>query len=87
MAIVKAKVAFSVRNASTGDLTSYGFGEVFTVDSDTATSYKTAGLVEDYTLIEPTGSLEISENGTFDVTQYETVVVDVEPEEASEAAE
>ena len=78
MAIVKAKVAFSERNASTGDITSHAFGEIFTVTSDEATTMKAAGLVEDYELIDPTGTKAITKNGSYDVTQYETATVDVD---------
>ena len=78
MAVLKAKQAFSVRNGSTGDITSYAFGEVFTVDSDTASAYKSAGLAEDYEEIDPSGTKEITKNGTYDVTLYETTTVDVE---------
>ena len=77
MAIVKAKVAFSARNASTGDITSYAFGEVFTMSSDDATTYKAAGLVEDYEEIDPTGTKSITKNGSYDVTAYETASVNV----------
>ena len=78
MAVLKAKQAFSVVNASTGDITSYAFGEVFTADSDTATAYKSAGLAEDYEEIDPSGTKAITKNGTYDVTLYETATVDVE---------
>lgn len=75
---VQAIKPFTVRNTSTGALTSYAMGEIATVSDDDYTAYTTAGLVQAYTLLTPTGNKAITENGTdIDVAAYATVSVAV----------
>lgn len=74
---VKALIPFTMRDASTGALTSIACGRVATVDDEVGTQLITDGLCEAYTLISPTGSINITENGTVDVTAYASAVVAV----------
>ena len=73
---IKALKPFAYRDS--GEVFSIGMGEVVEVDSTLATGFIGAGLAEVYTLITPKNNLAIDENGTYDVTQYAGVTVDVD---------
>ena len=82
--IIKTKSAFTVRDASTGALTSFAYNTVYTVADELGTSLIADGLAELYTYIDPSGTITISENGTVDVTQYEKATVAVPEPSGSE---
>lgn len=75
--IIKTKQSFTTVDSETGALTSYAYNTVYTVADALATSLIADGLAEAYTEIDPSGSINITENGSHDVTQYESVVVNV----------
>lgn len=75
--IIKTKQSFTTLNSETGALTSYAYNTVYTVADALATSLIADGLAEAYSEIDPSGSTSVSANGTYDVTQYEAVVVNV----------
>ena len=52
-------------------------GEIKEVDAGLADKLISEGLAEEYNLIEPTGEIEITENGDFNVANYATAHVDV----------
>ena len=72
---IKALIPFTMRDASTGNLTSIACGQIANVADAVGTQLISEGLAEAYTLIEPTGSVTITANGTVDVTQYASAVV------------
>lgn len=74
---VKALKPFTLRDSSTGDLKSIACGCVAEFNSTTANQLISGGLAEAYTLITPTGSVNITKNGTVDVTQYASAMVNV----------
>ena len=82
--IIKTKQSFTTLNSETGALTSYAYNTVYTVADALATSLIADGLAEAYTEIDPSGSINITENGSHDVTQYETAVVAVPEPSGSE---
>ena len=82
--IIKTKQSFTTLNSETGALTSYAYNTVYTVADALATSLIADGLAEAYTEIDPSGSINIAENGSHDVTQYETAVVAVPEPSGSE---
>jgi hypothetical protein len=75
---VKATKPFTMRDAEIGALTSIACGSIAVVDDEVGAQLISDGLAEEYTLISPTGSINITENGEVDVTQYATAVVAVE---------
>ncbi|MEE3307840.1 InlB B-repeat-containing protein [Sharpea azabuensis] len=81
--IIKTKQAFTIRDASTGSLTSFAYNSVYTVADALATSLIADGLAEAYTEIDPSGTVSITENGLADVTQYEKANVSVPLPEGS----
>lgn len=75
---VRAIIPFTMRNASTGELTSVADGSILVVTDETGTQLISDGLAEEYTLITPTGTKNITENGEdIDVAQYATATVNV----------
>lgn len=73
-----AKEAFTYRNASTSELLSVGYGQIREVDDSLAADLIADGLAELYTLITPTGTKTITENGeNIDVAQYSKATVAV----------
>ena len=75
---IKALKPLTIRDSSTGALTSYACGEVATVADSVGNPLISAGLAEAYTLLTPTGKKTITANGTdIDVAQYATVDVSV----------
>lgn len=70
MKIIATK-PFTMRNSSTGELTSIACGAVATVTDEIGASLISDGYAEEYTLITPTGTKTITENGeNIDVAQY-----------------
>ena len=74
---IKALKPFTLRDSSTGELTSIACEHVVTVDDTLGASLISDGLAEAYTLITPTGTKEITANGEVDVTEYAKVNVAV----------
>jgi len=76
---VRVLKPFTVRDAETGINTSYQGNQIVTGVADaTASAWISAGFVEEYTLLTPTGKKTISANGdNIDVKEYATVKVNV----------
>lgn len=74
---IRALKALTIRDSETGDLTSIAHGAIADVDDTLGSSLISDGLAEAYTLISPTGSVNISSNGTVDVAEYASAVVNV----------
>lgn len=83
-AIIKTKQSFTVVDSTTGALTSFAYNTVYTVSDTLGASLIADGLAEAYTEIDPTGNINITENGVTDVTQYETATVAVPQPTGSE---
>lgn len=74
---IRTLKALTIRDSETGNLTSIAHGAIAEVSDTLGGSLITDGLAEAYTLITPTGSIEITSNGTVDVTNYASAVVNV----------
>ena len=74
---IRALKAFTIRDSETGNLTSIAYGGIAEVSDTVGTSLISDGLAEAYTLVNPTGSVNITNNGTVDVAEYATAVVNV----------
>lgn len=74
---IRALKALTIRDSETGDLSSIAHGGIAEVSSTLGASLISDGLAEAYTLISPTGSVNISSNGTVDVAEYASAVVNV----------
>lgn len=76
MTNIKAKKAFTIRS-NAGALLSVACGQVVAFDDTLAARLITDGLAEEYRYVIPTGEIEITANGTVDVTEKASVVVNV----------
>ena len=74
---IEALIPFTMRDSSTGELTSIGDGQVVTVDDTLGASLISDGLAKEFTLITPTGTKSITANGEVDVAAYATANVSV----------
>ena len=74
---IEALIPFTLRNASTGELTSIACGGIVTVDDAVGNQLISDGLAKEFTLITPTGTKSITANGEVDVTAYATANVAV----------
>lgn len=75
---VRAIIPFTTRNSSTGELTSVADGQIITVTDEVGAQLISEGLADEYTLITPTGTKSITENGeSIDVAAYAKANVNV----------
>lgn len=75
---IKALKPFCYRDPTSGALTSYAMNEIADIDSDLASAFIEEGLAEEYKLLEPTGTKNITENGSnIDIAEYAKVDVAV----------
>lgn len=83
---IKALKPFTLRDATTGELTSIACGAVAVVDDTLGATLIEDGLAEAYTLISPSGSVTLTENSEEnDVTAYANAVVAVPEPTGSES--
>lgn len=74
--IIQALKAFSY--VDDGEVFTVRHGGIVTMDDTLAEGFIADGLAQQYTLITPRNNMSIDANGTYDVTQYAGVIVDVD---------
>ena len=67
---VRAIIPFTMRDSSTGELTSVADGSILTVTDEAGAQLISDGLADEYTLITPTGTKSITGTAEVDVTNY-----------------
>lgn len=72
---IEALIPFTVRDADTGDLTSVAKGQVVTVTDADGAQFIADGIAKEFTLITPTGNINITDTAETDVTAYATAQV------------
>lgn len=72
---VKAKIPFTQRDGETGNLNSVACGQVITVSDEAGAQLISDGLAEEFTLITPTGNINITDTAETNVTAYATAQV------------
>ena len=81
---IEALIPFTMRNDSTGELTSIACGQVAVVTDAVGEQLISDGLAKEFTLITPTGTKSITANGEVDVTAYALASVAVPEPEGSQ---
>ena len=81
---IQALKPFTLRDNTSGGLTSVACGSVVSVDDTLGASLISDGLATEYTLITPTGNVSITANGDHDVAVYASASVAVPEPTGSE---
>ena len=74
---IKALIPFTMRDSSTGELTSIACGAIASVTDAIGTQLVADGLAEVYSQVVPTGTKTINANGTYDVSTFSSATVNV----------
>ena len=74
---IKALIPFTMRDSSTGKLTSIACGAIATVTDAIGNQLIADGLAEVYAQVVPTGTKTITANGTYDVSTFASATVNV----------
>ena len=74
---IKALIPFTMRDSSTGNLTSIACGAVASVTDAIGNQLIADGLAEEYLEVVPTGIKTITANGTYDVSTFASATVNV----------
>lgn len=77
--VIKTRKAFTLRDSDTGLLTSLACGAISTVADAMGNHLISIGYAVEYSPLVPEGTKSITSNGTYDVTQYASANVAVEP--------
>lgn len=72
---VKALIPFTQRDSSTGALNSVACGAVIDVTDAEGATLISDGMAEAYTLVSPTGKVDITSTDEVDVTEYASAQV------------
>lgn len=72
---IEALIPFTLRDSSTGALTSIGCKQVVSVSDTLGAQLISDGLAKAFTLITPTGNIDITDTAETDVTAYATAQV------------
>lgn len=67
---IQATIPFTLRDDDTGELTSIGDGQIVTVTDTLGAQLISDGLAVAFTLITPTGKIDITGTAEVDVTNY-----------------
>lgn len=72
---IEATIPFTVRDNDTGELISVAKGQVISVSDEVGAQFISDGLAKEFTLITPTGNINITDTAETDVTAYATAQV------------
>jgi hypothetical protein len=72
---IEATIPFTVRDGESGELISIAKGQVVSCSDEVGAQFISDGLAKEFTLITPTGNINITDTAETDVTAYATAQI------------